>query len=174
MVEQRRHVRGWHEYFSGYRVNCESVPRLPASAVRWMIEDPRKIPYLLVWRWRNEESTEEAVRLSVSETSGDRVDMKRVNGSWQATKTIWRQLPRNGGRALLLVCPGCESPHRYLYGWRLWPPSVLRCSWICRYCAGLRYCSEGAYLSSRMRSMGGYPRTPPWDPWVFSSPPQLV
>ena len=36
--------------FFGRRVNCEYVPLLPAWAVGLFMDDPRKTPYLLVWR----------------------------------------------------------------------------------------------------------------------------
>ena len=44
MVEQVKRARGWHQRYIGARVNCESVPRLPAGAV--VLEDPRH-PLLL-------------------------------------------------------------------------------------------------------------------------------
>ena len=36
--------------FRRHRVNCEQVPFLPAWAVAWVLDDPRKIPYLFVWK----------------------------------------------------------------------------------------------------------------------------
>jgi hypothetical protein len=39
--------------------------------------------------------------------------------------------------------------------------------WKCRTCAGLHYNSEGTYV--RFRWLGGYPRTLPWDPRVFTN-----
>ena len=41
MVEQEKRARGWHQRYLGARVNCESVPRLPAGAVAWVLDDPR-------------------------------------------------------------------------------------------------------------------------------------
>jgi hypothetical protein len=38
---------------SGCRVNCEHVPLLPARVVAWMLDDTRKIPYLLIWKSRS-------------------------------------------------------------------------------------------------------------------------
>jgi hypothetical protein len=38
--------------FGGYRVNCESVPCLPAHIVADCLADPRGIPYLLIWTRR--------------------------------------------------------------------------------------------------------------------------
>jgi len=35
--------------FSGYRVNCDCVPSLPARVVADCLADPRQVPYLLIW-----------------------------------------------------------------------------------------------------------------------------
>jgi putative ABC transport system substrate-binding protein len=35
--------------FSGPRANAECVPRLPTFAARWVLEDPRRRPYLVFW-----------------------------------------------------------------------------------------------------------------------------
>jgi hypothetical protein len=50
--------------FFGRRVNCEQVPFLPAWAVAWVLDDPRKIPYLLVWKRPEDSSVREVVRIS--------------------------------------------------------------------------------------------------------------
>jgi hypothetical protein len=59
MVEQRKRRGG---RFFGRRVNCEQVPLLPAWAVGWMLDDPRKIPYLLIWKSEYDGKIKEAVR----------------------------------------------------------------------------------------------------------------
>ena len=82
-------------------------------------------------------------------------------------RTVRRRLPRNGGMALLLTCPCCQRPCRHLYGWSVSDKRVVRSVWKCRICAGLRYTSEGAYV--RFRWLGGYPRTLPWDPYIFNN-----
>lgn len=168
-MEQRKQERGWHEYFVGFRVNCESVPRLPTWAVRWALDDPRGVPYLLLWRWNDEGEIKEALRVSPWLPSVERVELKRTDGSSQVVATIRRPLPRSRGTALFFICPCCGVPRRYLYGWRVCSRRVVRSSWRCRTCAGLRYRSEGTYLSPWIRFLGGYPRTPPWDPWAFTS-----
>ena len=173
-MEQRKQERGWHEYFAGFRVNCESIPRLPAWAVRWVVDDPRGVPYLLVWRWMDAGEIKEALRLSRRSSSFAEVEVKRTDGTSQIVETMRRRLPRNGGNALFLVCPCCGVPRRHLYGWSVVSPQrVARSLWICRTCAGLRYQSEGTYIQLWCRGLGGYPRTPPWDPWVFSSLQQM-
>ena len=49
--------------FFGRRVNCEQVPLLPAWAVALVLDDPRKIAYLLVWKSHHDGTVK---RLSVS------------------------------------------------------------------------------------------------------------
>src|SRR5262245_56748044 len=43
-------LRDYRGKFDGARANLESVPRLPARAVGWALEDPGRGRYLLVWR----------------------------------------------------------------------------------------------------------------------------
>jgi hypothetical protein len=55
----------------------------------------------------------EAVRLaryvepSNSRMTDNYVELKRTDGSATVLRIVWRMLPRNGGRALLLVCSYC-------------------------------------------------------------------
>ena len=49
--------------FRRHRVNCEQVPFLPAWAVAWVLDDPRKIPYLFVWKRPEDSSVREVVRV---------------------------------------------------------------------------------------------------------------
>jgi hypothetical protein len=168
MVEQRKQARGWHEYFAGFRANCESVPRLAAGLVQVILDDQRRIPYLLVWRWLDRDPIEEALRVSPWMGPFAGVELKRQNGSAQVVRVVRRRLPRNGGTSVLFICEFCSVPCRYLYGWSVVTEKVVRSEWKCRSCADLRYRSEGTYL--RMRRLGGLPRTPPWDPWISSRP----
>jgi hypothetical protein len=50
--------------FFGRKVNLEYVPLLPAGAVRWVLDDPRKIPYLLVWKSDRDGEVKDAIRLA--------------------------------------------------------------------------------------------------------------
>ena len=167
MVKHRNQRRDWNERFAGFRINCESVPRLPASVMRNAVDDPRRIPYLLLWRDRWNEKIQEILRVIL--ISENVIELKRSSGVSQRTELRRAGLP-NGGAALFLVCPSCYTARRDLYGWSTSSGGVFRSSWQCRICAGLRYSSEGRYVPRMFRcSGGGYPRTQPWDPLVFSN-----
>jgi len=190
-VDQRKRRGG---RFFGRRVNCEQVPLLPAWAVGWMLNDPRKIPYLLVWKSERDGTVKEAVRVAREVSQFPPFDLtgwieiKRPGGDCINIRTIERALPRNGGRALLLVCPHCQVARRALCGWQPGGPYtssvVTAWLWQCRSCAGLRHESEGGALVHRGRGTlapfemyGGplrSPRTEPWYPHVFTSPQQAA
>jgi hypothetical protein len=98
------------------------MPVIPAWLVRRCLDDPRKIPYLLVWKGERDEEIKEAVRLSCYVDPRDplvaqHAELKRTDGGTTALRIIWRMLPRSGGRALFLLCPYCERPRRFVYGW---------------------------------------------------------
>ena len=186
MVGQpRRASRGWNGQFAGSRVNCEMVPLLPAWVVRLVLDDPRKIPYLLAWRSSWDGEIKEAVRVirlgpPPYLPEGDSIEVKRPDGSVCHLRVLKRPLPRNSGHDILLACPRCFSLRRALYGWvpgGQYTTSAQRSRWQCRACAGLRYASEGGALLIRSGGMigglfgvGRSDRPDPWYPYVFSSP----
>ena len=117
-VKRQRQARGWHQRFIGSwaRLNCENMPVIPAWLVRRCLDDPRKIPYLLVWKdERHDGEIKEAVRLARyldphdSRSESNHVELKRTDGSATVLRVVWRMLPRNGGRALFLLCPYCDT-----------------------------------------------------------------
>ena len=190
MVEQRKHIRrGWNGRFLGFRINCEQAPMLPAWAVRRVWDDPRHIPYLLVWQGHRDGNVKEAVRVAryIPQTKlpeAEAVEIKRTDGSKVPIYLVWRRLP-HGGRSLLLRCWRCQKPSRALYGYKIGDDGryykAVLADWECRRCAGLRYSSEGGALlirSGRLlaRLFGqalptvSSPRPEPWYPYVFSSP----
>jgi hypothetical protein len=193
-VEQRKQGRGWHQQFIGSwaRLNCENMPVIPAWLVRRCLDDPRRIPYLLVWKSERDGEIKEAVRLARyvdphdPNATNNHVELKRTDGSVSVLRFVWRALPRNGARALLLVCSYCNKPRRHAYGWEWdsfsgWSNRVRSISWRCRSCARLRYSSEGGYLRPtglgrlgqlgvRLRAFGNLPRPESWLPSVFTSP----
>jgi hypothetical protein len=174
--------------FFGRRVNCERVPMIPAQVVRGILDDPRNIPYLLVWRSEQDGEIKEAVRIvrlghPPYPLDADLIEVKRTDGSVSKICVIKWSRPRNGGYAILLTCPFCRCLRRALYGWEpggRYTSSVQICSWRCRRCAGLRYASEGGALV--LRSRGSWfrrlemeygttrsDRPEPWYPYVMPS-----
>jgi len=171
--------------FFGRRVNCERVPTLPAWAVRRVLDDPRKIPYLLIWLSDRDGLPREALRVTHLGPppylpQGDSIELKRTDGSVSHIRALKRPLPRNGGFDTLLACPICCALKRALYGWEANGPntnSARSSQWQCLRCARLRFASEGGALLIRSRGMlgllfgvGHSPRPDPWYPGVFSSP----
>jgi hypothetical protein len=93
------------------------MPVIPAWLVRRNLDDPRKIPYLLVWKdERHDGQVKEAVRLARYERDDNYVEIKRTNGDATVLRIVWRMLPRNGGCALLLRCTYCDTPRRHVCG----------------------------------------------------------
>ena len=181
----------WGGRFYGRRVNCEYVPALPARILQIFLNDPRRFPYLLVWKHPQNGGMQEFVRIAR--------DMSRVNPSdWTGwieidrpdqpctyVRTVERSLPRNGGKVQLVVCPGCQAARRSLYGWQ--PGGTHTTSaersplWECRKCLGLRHSSEGGALDHHPRGATAQlilllfaPLTSvsptPWHPCVFTAP----
>ena len=179
--------------FYGRRVNSEHVPSLPAWIVGLVLDDPRRIPYLLVWRSRSDGAAREVVRVaSYSEPSGPFpvdwngwAEIKRSDGTRSLICTVVRSMPRNVGKSWLLFCPYCQTRRRSLVGWEVdnwgrYKTSARTCAWKCLSCAGLRYESEGGCLVhhgrgafSRLIEAAYGPvrseRTEPWLPYVFTS-----
>ncbi len=182
MYQRQRQARGWHQHFIGSwaRLNCENMPVIPAWLVRSNLNDPRRIPYLLVWKDERGGEIKEAARLAHFTACGiegnDYAELKRTDGSITFLRIVWRTLPRNGGRALFLLCPCCETPCRFVYGWEWdsfsgWSNRVRQISWRCRSCARLRYSSEGGYLRPGImfRAFGNLPKPESWLPYLFTS-----
>jgi hypothetical protein len=170
--------------FFGRRVNCERVPLLPAWAVAWVLDDPRKIPYLFVWKRPADSSVREVVRVSAYSGLAGWAEIKRPDGTRDLVRTLLQPLPRNGGKTRLLICPYCKTPCRGLYGWELGGPNTaraMRSNWGCRKCSLLRYASEGGALVHHERGAFGSfievlcgparsDRPEPWLPYVFTTP----
>ena len=115
MVEQaKRQIWRKGGRFYGYRINCEQVPMLGACTVRAILDDPRMIPYLVIWKSRKGNEVKQAVRLarSVPRTNlseVESVDIKWPDGSTVRVYLVWRRQP-HGGCALLLRCSRCGLP----------------------------------------------------------------
>jgi hypothetical protein len=196
VYRRQRQARGRHQHFIGSRarLNCESMPVIPIWLVRSNLEDPRRIPYLLIWKdERHDGEIKEAVRLARyldpqdARAEINHVELKRSDGSSTILRVVWSMLPRNRGRALFFLCSYCNTPRRQVYGWEWdsssgWSNRVQRISWRCRSCARLRYSSEGGYLRGSGRgklaalfcAYGNLPRPELWLPHVFTSPEEAV
>jgi hypothetical protein len=166
------------------------TPVLPAWAVRWVWDDPRRIPYLLIWKSRLDAEVKKAVRVArlVPQTNPPETDSVRVqqtDGSAVPIYLAWRWQP-HGGRSLLLRCWRCQKPRRALYGAKVGDDGrfyvARRADWECRTCAALRYSSEGGYLRPTglgrlgrlgimLGAYGNLPRPESWLPYVFTSIP---
>jgi hypothetical protein len=75
---------------------------LPVWAVRCALDDPRKIPYLLVWRSSQDGLVKEAVRINRLGPSpylpeAESIEVKRTYRSVCHLRVLKRTLPRNGG-----------------------------------------------------------------------------
>jgi hypothetical protein len=87
VYHRQRQARGWHQHFIGSwaRLNCENSPVVPAWLVRSNLNDPRRIPYLLVWKDERFGEVKESVRLahfSARRREGnDYAELKRTDGS---------------------------------------------------------------------------------------------
>ena len=124
MEQRKTQIRRSGGRFFGRRVNCEQVPMLPAWAVRCVLDDPRKIPYLLVWRSSQDGLVKEAVRIirlgpPPYVPEADSIEVKRTDGSVCHLRVLKRPLPRNAGHDVLLACLRCCSLRRALYGWEV-------------------------------------------------------
>src|SRR5260370_15781139 len=98
-------------------------PFPPAWAVAWVLDDPRKIPYLFVWKRPEDSSVREVVRgFAYSEPPREfpvnwtgLAEIKRPDGTPDLIRTLLRPLPRNGGTSRLLICPYCQITRRGFY-----------------------------------------------------------
>jgi hypothetical protein len=183
----RRAQQGADGRFFGRRVNCELVPLLPAWAVADVLDDPRKIPYLMLWNNSADDTVQETV-LVVPHSETGVVEIRRQDGTSDFIHTVARPLPRNGGKARFLICPSCEIPRRGLYGWEpggRFTTSAVESNWRCRACNKLRYASEGGALvvrgcgaiASMVEASFGRSRSyrpESWYPYVFASPEEAA
>ena len=162
--------RGSDGRFEGRRVNVESVWRLPVFPARWALRDPRKRPYLVAWEDEREDRLSLAMKVCPSPPLAVRCTLAGYPEDF-ALRLLARPIP--GGRnSLLWLCPVCRRPRRYLYPVRVTGRACVRLAPpACTRCAGLRWSSQGRYISSH-RELGriggywidddGYRRCDPW------------
>ena len=93
-MRKRRQNRGWHQYFLGFkrRINCESVPRLPAIIVRYFLEAEEVERGSLVWSWMDESEIKES--LTLHPMSGlSQIELKRGQRGIASTCVYLAQSP---------------------------------------------------------------------------------
>jgi hypothetical protein len=162
MASTSRGARDSDGRFVGARVNLENVPRLPAAVVASALAEGHE--FRLTWAPVVPDGASEAAILRPED---EHVVVQRLGpGGWPLHVEVeTRPLPRRGGRAVLLRCPNCTHLVRHLYAWsHIGSGRVIRSSWPCRRCAGLRYGSEG--WRNPWSSWAGPRNRFPWDPEV--------
>ncbi len=131
--------------FSGQRVDVEQVPRLPTFPARWVLDDPRKRPYLVFWV---SDDGDRCHAIQMAPTGQpDSVMVTFDDGATQRLTILRRSLPRGTGTTLFRC--RCQRSCRYLYlltlsGANLVSDLGLRC----QVCARLRFGSQGCYRSA--------------------------
>jgi hypothetical protein len=149
--------------FFGARVNCEQVPLLPASVVRDVLEDRFGGACMLLWRDPRDGEIKETADIKPVPPPEcfsfvEAVEIIRPSMGVTDLHVFRQPLPRNGGNDVLIECPNCYGLRRAPYGWPAdgsRTRSAIRSQWQCRWCAGLRYASEGSVLVVRSRGYLG-------------------
>lgn len=165
--------------FDGYRVNREYVPCLPAGIVSQCLSDPRRVPYLLLWRGRRRGRLIEVLRLASSSPSSDWLSFGWAEVKCADGSSVSIRLAQLAYKSML-ICNFCQKPRCALYGWQINEPvrNVSPAPWPCRVCAGLSYASEGGalvirHLLPQLKPFSHLLRRPNpgrWEPLVFVSP----
>jgi hypothetical protein len=147
----------------------ESVPRLPTFPARWALTDPRRRPYFVFWT-SDDGDLEYCLKMAQSE-DGAAVLIALEDGETCRIEILRCLLPRRGGSAVFYRCPGCRRPRRYLYRLSLVGNTLTgRLGLRCQPCAGLRFASQGSYISPWIRIPGVPLPRQPWDPRAVSDP----
>jgi hypothetical protein len=162
--------------FTGPRANVEDVPRLPTFPARWVLEDPRKRPYLVFWV-SDHEKIAWALKMAPTQDA-DVLLVTLETGQTQRLILLRRPVPLGTGTALFYVCPSCARPRRYLYRLKSSLTGVADCFGLqCQRCAGLCFRSQGRYryallrwTAEIMRLTGDKLPRWPWDPHAVSDP----
>lgn len=172
-----RAVRDFEGRFYGRRVDVEDVPRLPAYVARYVLEDRRARPYLVVWTDRVFGQGERVgLALRAEPRDGDRVRLVAPHMD-ETAGTV--RVPIPGGRtALLWRCPTCGVARRFLYVHRLTPWGFRFGDLGCARCNRLRWNSQGRFLGRVGRAVRGGQRLPlprrTWEPAAVVSSPAVL
>lgn len=149
--------------FFALRVNCEQVPSLPAWAIRMVLDDPRSLAQLFIWKWPWDGKIEDVILVKrvVSPTcfpDVEALELRRSARNITGVHVFRRPMPRNGGYDIFMECPDCRSLKRALYSWTAGGAitrSAFQSEWRCRTCARLSYASEGGAPLARSRGIVG-------------------
>jgi hypothetical protein len=97
------------------------------------------------------------------------------DGETYRIEILRRPLPRRSGTATFYRCPRCRRPRRYLYRLTLSGNKLVRRLGLrCQACAGLRFASQGSYISPWGRVPGVPLPREPWDPRAVSDPRMVL
>jgi hypothetical protein len=81
--------------------------------VRWVLTDPRRRPYLVIWT-SDDGGVRHGLKMAAAE-SQDAVLVTLETGETYRIRIPSRPLPRGTGVALFYRCLWCGKPRRYLY-----------------------------------------------------------
>jgi hypothetical protein len=154
------------------RFNVEDLPRLPTRAALLVLRDPWRRPHLALWESRWGPDSEPAYMLRI-ELAGR--DLVRLTGRLDDPGIHARVVARRGPGNLvnsLWQCPRCQRAGRFLYFHGRMGPR-------CRACAGLRFASEGRYMTVCSRALTQWFEGPvverdPWNPVAIVPHPRLA
>src|SRR5438132_3636902 len=87
-------------HFLGFRarLNCENMPVIPAWLVRRNLNDPRRIPYLSVWKDECDGELKEAVRLATPSANRARGATDRSTAGGRPRSILGDFLQTSGAR----------------------------------------------------------------------------
>lgn len=154
--------------FYGVRANVEDVPRLPSSAARLVLEDPRAVPYFAVWTsYHHGEGVAVDLLARLQRHGPDAVEVETPRLRFAVHVVSHARFP--GRRELAWRCPDCGRGTRFVYVHRVSPWGITPSVPGCARCRRLRWSSQGRPIGSFARVMrGGAARAPfprhPWEP----------
>lgn len=166
----KEQARDYEGRFYGLRANTEDVPRLPSSAARLVLEDPRAVSYLAVWTsYHYGEALPVAVDLvaELRRIGPGVLDVRTGRGGFTVHVVSHRRFA--GRRELAWRCPDCGKGTRFLYVHRVSPWGVTPTVPGCARCRRLLWSSQGRPIGSLARAFrGGAARAPlprlAWEP----------
>ncbi|PYU37885.1 MAG: hypothetical protein DMG54_25715 [Acidobacteria bacterium] len=105
-------------HFLGFRarLNCENMPVIPAWLVRRNLNDPRRIPYLSVWKDECDGELKEAVRLATPSANRARGATDRSTAGGRPRSILGDFLQTSGARRFDGVEPGSRARGKHATG----------------------------------------------------------